>query len=52
MYMAMLKTDSDGAEVLGNCFCYVINFFEGRPLPRQGTGNFVNENCASKTTGR
>lgn len=50
-YMAMLETDSDGTEVFGDNFCYGINFVEGCASPRQGTGNFVNKNRPSKTTG-
>lgn len=50
--MAMLQADSDGAEVRGNRFCDIINFVEGCASPRQGTSDFVDENCASKAPGR
>lgn len=49
--MTMLKADSDGTEVLGNRFCYDINFAEGCASSRQGTSDFVDKNRASKTTG-
>ena len=50
-YMAMFKADSDGTEVLGNHFCYGINFVEGGTSFCQGTGDFVDEDRASKTAG-
>jgi len=51
-YMTMLKTDSDGTDILSNCFGYGMNFVEGRASPCQGTSDFVNENCASEAAGR
>lgn len=50
-YMTMLKADSDGTEILGNRFCYGINFAEGCASPRQGSGGFINKNRASKAAG-
>ena len=49
--MTMLKADSDGTEVLGNRFCYGVNFAEGRTSSRQAAGDLINKNRASKTAG-
>ena len=46
--MTVLEADSDGTKVLGDGFGYGINFVEGCAAPCQSTGNFVNENRASK----
>ena len=50
--MAMFKPNSDGTKVLGNCFGYGIDFVEGCASPRQGTGDFVYKNGASKAAVR
>jgi len=47
--MTMLEADSYGSEVLGDRFGHDVDFVEGCSLPRQGTGDFVNKNRASKT---
>jgi hypothetical protein len=46
----MLETNSDGTEILGNSFGYVINIVEGRASPRQGTGDLVHKNRPGKAT--
>lgn len=50
-YVAVIKADSDGAEVLSHCFCDTINFVEGCASPCQGASNFVDEDCTSKAAG-
>jgi len=49
--MTMFKANSDGTEVLGNRFCYGINFVERCTSSCQGTGDFVDKYRASKTAG-
>ena len=48
--MAMLETNSDGTEILGDSFGYVINIVEGCASPRQGAGDLVHKNRPGKAT--
>jgi hypothetical protein len=50
--MATLETNSDGTEILGDSFGYVINFIEGCASPRQGAGDLVHKNRPGKATVR